>query len=156
MIYSEFMATDLLSFSLSYIWLLTDRWLQFIVAPFRNFDLLWLAVPVWLNCMLNEYFQERKGTSYGNAIANGFVMFWVGLDFSRTIIGNFFRKGFAAVSSLHVVMTLVILIYGSLVMYEAIKGRRIAHLIGRIREVTYFYIVSIGVIYNAVIFDVNT
>src|SRR3989338_1661513 len=102
MIYSEFMATDLLSFSLSYIWLLTDRWLQFIVATFRNFDLLWLAVAVWLNWIHNEYFQERKGTSYGNAIANGFVMFWVGLDFSRTIAGNFAKKGVASLSVLPV------------------------------------------------------
>lgn len=146
------MALDLVSYFL----LLLDRWLQFAVMPFRNPDLLWLAVPVWLNWILNEYFQERKGTSYGNAIANGFVMFWVGLDFSRTIAGNFFKKGFAAVPPVHVIMTLVILIYGSLVMFEAIKGRRIAHLIGRIREVTYFSIISIGVIYNAVIFDINT
>ncbi len=150
------MAVDLLSSSLSYVLLLTDRWLQFIVAPLKNFDLLWLAVPVLLNWILNEYFQERKGTSYGNAIANGFVMFWVGLDFSRTIVNNFAKKGFASLSALHVVMTLVILIYGSLVMYEAVKGRRIAHLIGRIREVTYFSIISIGVIYNAVVFDINT
>jgi low temperature requirement protein LtrA len=124
--------------------------------PLKNPELLWLIVPVWLNWILTEYFQERRGTSFGNAIANGFVMFWVGLDFSRTIVNNFAQKGFSAISLTHVGMTAIILTYGSLIMFEAIKGRKIAHLIGRIREVTYFSTIAIGVIYNAVVLDVHT
>ncbi len=140
----------------NYLWLLADRWLQFTFMPLKNPELLWLIIPVWLNWLLTEYFQERKGTSFGNAIANGFVMFWVGLDFSRTIVNNFVQKGFSTISLTHVGMTAIILTYGSLIMYEAIKGRKIAHLIGRIREVTYFSTVAIGVIYNAVVLDLHT
>lgn len=140
----------------NYLWLLADRWLQFTFMPLKNPELLWLIVPVWLNWILTEYFQERKGTSFGNAIANGFVMFWVGLDFSRTIVNNFAQKGFSALSLTHVGMTAIILAYGSLIMFEAIKGRKIAHLIGRIREVTYFSTIAIGVIYNAVVLDIHT
>jgi len=138
-----------------YFWLLADRWLQFTFMWVKNPELLWLLIPVWLNWLLTEYFQERKGTSYGNAISNGFVMFWVGLDSARTIVNEYAKKGLA-ISLTHIVMVGIILAYGSLIMFEAIKGKKIAHLIGRIREVTYFTTASIGIIYNAIIVDIHS
>ena len=139
----------------SYFWLLLDRLLQFTFMWVKKPELLWLIVPVWLNWILTEYFQERTGTGFGNAITNGFTMFWVGLDSARTIVENLAKKGFT-VSTVNLGMVSILLIYGSLIMIQGIKGKKITHLIGRIREVTYFTTISIGIINDAVIFDVNT
>ncbi len=139
----------------SYFWLLADRWLQFTFMPLKNPELLWLIIPVWLNWLLTEYFQERKTTGYGNAITNGFTMFWVGLDSARTIVNEYVKKGLA-VSTIHFGMVAILLGYGTAIMIEAIKGKKIAHLIGRIREVTYFTTIAIGIINNAIAFDIHT
>ena len=139
----------------SYLWLLVDRWLQFTFMPLKNPELLWLIAPVWLNWLLTDYFQEKDKTAFGNAITNGFVMFWVGIDSTRTIVNDYARKGLA-VSLIHLGMISFLLAYGSIVMYTAIKGKSIAHLIGRIREITYFTTVAIGIINNAIILDVHT
>lgn len=139
----------------SYFWLLADRWLQFTFMWVKKPELLWLIIPVWLNWILTEYFQERTGTGFGNAITNGFTMFWVGLDSARTIVENSAKKGFT-LSAVNLGMVSVLLAYGTLIMIEGIKGKKITHLIGRIREVTYFTTISIGIINDVVIFDVNT
>lgn len=139
----------------NYFWLLADRWLQFTFMWVKKPDLLWLIIPVWLNWLITEYFQERKGTSYGNAVTNGFVMFWVGLDSTRTIVENYAQKA-VSVSLASVVMVIMMFGYGTLVMHQAIQGKKIAHLLGRIREVTYLSTIAIGIINDAVTVDVHS
>ena len=139
----------------SYFWLLADRWLQFTFMWVKKPELLWLIIPVWLNWILTEYFQERKGTGFGNAITNGFTMFWVGLDSARTVVENSAKKGFT-LSAVHLGMVSILLAYGSIIMIEGIKGKKITHYIGRIREITYFTTVSIGIINDAIIFDIHS
>ncbi len=139
----------------NYFFLLADRWLQFTFMWVKKPELLWLIIPVWLNWLITEYFQERKGTSYGNAVTNGFVMFWVGLDSTRTIVENYAQKA-VSVSLASVVMVIMMLGYGTLVMHQAIQGKKTAHLLGRIREVTYLSTIAIGIINGVVVVDANT
>ena len=60
--------------------------LSLFISPFIHFEMLWVALPVLLNFLFTEYFQEKKGTSWGNAMTNGFVAFWVGMDWTRNLI----------------------------------------------------------------------
>ena len=64
-----------------------------LIAPIIHKELLWIIVPVYLNWVLTEVYQEKKGTSYGNAIANGFVALWVGIDWARATIDILTAKG---------------------------------------------------------------
>ena len=62
-------------------------WLKAIfVAPFTNPDMLWILIPIWVGWIFADFFQEKKGTSLGNAISNGVLALWAGLDWIRTSI----------------------------------------------------------------------
>src|SRR3989338_10149689 len=60
-------------------------WLSLFAAPFSRPDMLWVIIPIWGVWVFSEFFQEKKGTSFGNAITNGAVMLFVGVDWIRHI-----------------------------------------------------------------------
>jgi len=137
----------------------------FIFGPMENLDVLYILVPVYINWFVNDYYQERKGTSMGNAAANGFTAIWVGIDWVRTMttraatsvvhIPMGFNKAFFLLS-FKVAIALVIIIYGLTIMKYAISGNSLAKRIGRIREVSYFAMVFTPVIYLLVPLDITT
>ena len=52
-----------------YLWSLFLVWGGILIAPVLNPSLLWIIVPVWLSWFFAEFFQEKKSTSFGNAIS---------------------------------------------------------------------------------------
>ncbi len=133
--------------------ILTAFW-QLLVAPIKNPEMLWILVPVYLNWILTDYYQERKGTSFGNAMSNGFVAIWVGLDWTRQLATNF--PGLSAAFAVKLAVGVFFVIFGLAIMLESAKAKPIAKYIGRIREVSYFIIVATPIYYNVIPINLTT
>ena len=70
-----------------YLWGLFKLWIfALFVAPFKNLDMLWLLIPIWATWFFAEFFQEKQGTSMGNAITNAVVVVWGSVDCSRQTV----------------------------------------------------------------------
>ncbi|MEM4259964.1 MAG: hypothetical protein QXG00_01905 [Candidatus Woesearchaeota archaeon] len=132
------------------IWDVFKHWINLFIAPVLDFNMLWIIVPVYLNWIVTEIFQEKKGTSFGNAITNGVVMLWVGVDWTRQIIyqgileygwGILFIKSFIA---------LLAFIYGIIIIVVGLRAKKITKYIGRIREISYFCIVFTPIFYGVI------
>lgn len=126
----------------------------FIGGPASKLDVLYILVPVYINWLVNDYYQERKGTSLGNAAANGFVAVWVGIDWFRTMIP---RMGYYTMFSFSwmflafkFLVAIAVLIYGITVMRYAIEGNPIAKKIGKIREISYICLVFTPFVYDLI------
>ncbi len=129
-------------------------WLKLFTAPLKNLDMLWIIVPVWCVWLFSEFFQEKKGTSFGNAITNGAVMLFVGVDWIRYVIrqissGN---ASLGAGSITELVVSGAIIIVSIAIILLGIRGNRIVKIIGRARESTYLLLMFTPVIYGVVDF----
>jgi len=111
--------------------------IDIISSPIRHPELLWVLIPVYANWIIGDIYQEHKGTHIGNAISNGFVALWVGLDWGRELTQNF---TFGGESALKVGLIGFLILYGLMILIEGIRGKDIAKYIGRVREVTYLII----------------
>ncbi len=125
-------------------------WLQLFIAPLKNLDMLWIIVPVWGVWLFSEFYQEKKGTSFGNAISNGATMLFVGVDWARHVISDFSSGDLAFGWKL---MTLAgiaasVLVYGLAIIVLGIKANRLVRVIGRVRETTYFMVMFSPIIYG--------
>jgi hypothetical protein len=140
---------DLASFAwsaLQYFWSLFTTWIFIFLAPFQNPNMFWIIIPIYLSWIFTDFFQERKGTSLGNAVSNGVVVFWVSIDWARTIIGSLDQFSWSIVFKF--LLVIFSFIYGLLIIIEGIKGRDFVVLIGRAREVAYVMIMFTPVIYD--------
>jgi hypothetical protein len=137
-------------FVLVSIWQLFLIWGYVFIAPLENLETLWILIPIYFNWILAEFFQEKKGTSLGNAISNGGVALWVSIDWIRYITRGIgagqlkfgwavFFKYFTAV---------VVAVYGIIIIYNGIKARKYIKWIGRIREITYIMIMFTPIMYG--------
>lgn len=119
-------------------------------APFVNLEMLWVVIPIYLGWFFAEFFQEKRGTSLGNAISNGTIAFWVGADWARTTLRirteqhlalnvAFFGKMF---------MAFIMFAYGLFIIIEGIKAKKMIHYAGRIRVVTYFVLMLTPLFYG--------
>ncbi len=135
--------------ALSYLADIFSTWLNLFTTPFvkGNSEVLWIIVPVYISWLLAEYYQEKVGTRIGNAISNGFVGLWVGIDWARRLAGEFVLTAAFAGKSF---ITLVMFVYGLLIIYKGMKGKKIAMLIGRVKEVSYLMIVFSPIVYGLV------
>jgi len=126
------------------------RFGQILISPIKNPELLWIIIPIYINWIATDYFQERKGTDFGNAITNGVVTLWVGIDWLRqlshdfSLSMSFFSK---------ILLCILLLIYSALIIVECARARKIAHYIGRVREVSYFMIVLTPIVYGIIPID---
>lgn len=127
-------------------------------TPLLNFSTLWIIIPVYLNWLFTEIFQEKKGTDLGNAITNGAVAVWVGMDWGRTTTQAILAGELALDSILATKIAIItfFLIYGFIIIVEGIRMKKITHYIGRIREVTYFALVMTPIFYGVVEFNLTT
>ncbi|MBI4738710.1 hypothetical protein HY772_03985 [Candidatus Woesearchaeota archaeon] len=135
-----------------YVWKLFKIWLSTLfVAPFKNLDMLWVLIPIWLTWAFAEFFQEKRGTSLGNAITNAVTPFWVSLDWTRTSI-RFFQAAEISLGSLvgRIALSVIVLAYGLSIIVLGIKGNNIVRYIGRIREVTYIVALLTPVFYKVI------
>ena len=137
-----------------FLWQLITTFSSLIAAPFQSFDMLWIIVPVYLNWVFTEIYQEKHGTSLGNAISNGVVALWVGIDWARTSV-NFFMdiKPTWSALLLKLLISLIMVVYGLVIIIWGIKAKKTTRLIGRIREVTYFTFIFTPIIYGAIGLD---
>lgn len=140
----------------SYIWQLFKIWINTLfVVPFQTTDMLWLLVPIWLSWFFSEFYQEKIGTSMGNAITNAVVVLWASIDCMRKtldfvkarIIVNFWDMfpRFALI--------FVIFAYGAILIYLGMTGNKIIKKIGRVREVTYIFAMFVPIFYGAIPFS---
>jgi hypothetical protein len=125
------------------------------IAPVFHREMLWIIVPVYMNWIFTEFYQEKKGTSMGNAITNGFVPLWVGIDWLRTTINFLTAKGaklsmvyFKALPKLSVAALMVA--YGFVIVFLGIRGYKMVTLLGRIRSVSYLGIMLTPIFYGTV------
>ncbi len=134
-----------------YIWDAFKLWLHTIfVAPFSNLDMFWILAPIYLGWVFADFFQEKRGTSLGNAISNGVIALWAGVDWLRNTfrlvqadpkISWTFYMG-------HFLLCLFVFAYGLWIIFEGIQGKILTKYIGRIREVTYVLILFTPVVYG--------
>jgi len=126
------------------------RFWEILAAPAKNPDMLWILIPIYLNWIFTDYYQERKGTDFGNAITNGVVAVWVGMDWIRQSLKDVvLNMTFAP----KIGISIFFMVYGLIIMVESAKAKKIAHYIGRIREVSYFMIVMTPIFYEVVAFN---
>lgn len=129
-------------------------WVRLFIAPLENLDMLWIIVPIWASWLFAEFFQEKKGTSFGNAISNGVVMLFVGIDWVRYVIRQV-DSGAAvlgAESFVKIGIASVIIFLGLLIVLLGIRAKQVVRFIGRVREVSYLMLMFTPVVYGVVDF----
>ncbi|MFH1173536.1 MAG: hypothetical protein V1725_00190 [archaeon] len=135
---------------LAYIWHLILSWLNLFIAPILNLELMWIIIPIWFSWFFAEFFQEKSGTSYGNAISNGVVPVFVGLDWTRYLVklitaGELMWGWELAIKFF---ICFIIFAYGLSVIIYGIKARAFVHYFGRIREITYILLMITPLMYG--------
>lgn len=139
------------------VWGMLVDWLYIFVSPIENLHVLWILVPIWLCWFFSEFFQEKRGTSLGNAITNGAIPLWVGIDWIRYLT-NLLVDGkiiFNYIVVIKYFICLAVFIYGAVIIYHGIKAKTFIHYIGRIREVTYVLVVFTPIIYGIFVLDLR-
>jgi hypothetical protein len=136
----------------TYIWGLFKLWINTIfVTPFTTADMLWLLVPIWLGWFFSEFFQEKTGTSIGNAISNAVIVIWGSIDCARQTT-RLIAEGII-LTTWEIVfrfgMVALVFFYGALIVWLGWKGNKLTRVIGRIREVTYVFVIFTPIFYNA-------
>ena len=117
-------------------------------SPIKNLEILWIIIPIWINLIFTDLFQEKKGTNMGNAITNGAVMLWVGIDWIRYITRNF--SGIHYEFIVNLLLCMVIIVFGIFVVYKGIKGKTYIKYIARVRETSYPLLMFSPVIYGII------
>ncbi|HLG23976.1 MAG TPA: hypothetical protein VI564_03555 [Candidatus Nanoarchaeia archaeon] len=121
-------------------------------TPFSNFEVLWILIPVYLGLVTAEMFQEKKGTSIGNAISNSIIILWGGVDFLRiTINGIVTGSGSNFLGKL--VIAVLIVSYGLLILYLGLRASGLVKHIGRVRWACYSIIVFAPLYYTNTLFS---
>ncbi|MCK5107746.1 MAG: hypothetical protein KAQ83_03385 [Nanoarchaeota archaeon] len=135
--------------TIRYLFFTTVYWLSLLfVAPFQKPEILWVLVPIWINLIFTDFFQEKHSTSMGNAITNGAVAVWVGIDWVRHLISTL--DGFSGLLVIKFFICLILLAFGIFVIINGIKGAKYIKVIARIREVSYLQLMFSLVIYGVV------
>ncbi len=134
---------------------IAGRFFEMLTGFTKDFNMAFAIIPIYLGWFISDYYQERKGTSFGNAIANGFMGLWVGIDWVRNSYNLYISSEAASVGFLivKVLIAFGMLAYAFIVMRAAARGQKIVHYIGRIREIAYFAIVFTPIVYEVVPLD---
>lgn len=138
--------------ALLFVWDLFKQWLLIFISPKENFEILWIIIPIWLGWFFAEFYQEKKGTSLGNAISNGGVMLWVGIDWIRYLLRMITNKAiiFDFLTASKFALSVLVLGIGLFIVIEGIKTKRFVHFVGRIRETTYVLVMFSPIIYGII------
>lgn len=134
------------------LWGLFSYWLWIFAIPFTSIESIWLIVPVWLSWFFAEFFQEKEGTSFGNAISNGVVPLWAGVDWMRQITQGLIQTH-ASMSFfifLKFFVSFIAIAFGLIIIIAGIKGKDYVHFAGRIRVVTYFVVMFTPLVYDLI------
>lgn len=137
---------------LLWIWHFFLVWIGIFGAYFTSFNLLWIGIPVFLSWFFAEFFQEKRGTSLGNAISNGIIPLWVGMDWARMLFSMMEAKelGLNIYFFLKLFLAALMFAYGIWIIIEGIKAKKMVHFIGRVRVVTYFALAFTPIFYDKI------
>jgi hypothetical protein len=141
---------DIILVGLVYLWDLFKDWAYIFISPIENPVILWIIIPIWANWFFAEFFQEKKGTSFGNAISNGVIPMFVAIDWTRYLTGQIIdgKLSYSFSLVLKYALCALALAYGLIIVYYGIKGRKFVLVSGRIRETTYLLVMFSPVIYG--------
>lgn len=135
-----------------FLWEMFKIWLGVIFVPFTRLDIIWIIVPIWLVYFFSELFQEKEGTSFGNAISNGVIPIYVGIDWLRQITNQLINDqlswGFLTFGKY--VISVLVIAYGFFIIINGIRGKQYILFVGRIREVTYVLLVFTPFVYGMI------
>lgn len=137
---------------LVFIWGLFKTWIYILIVSFTSLSTIWIIIPIWLNWFFAEFFQEKKGTSFGNAISNGAVPLWVGIDWMRQLSMDIIKlhsKFTFLVFSKYLVSVLA-MVYGLMIIINGIRGKSFVRYVGRIREISYVLAVLTPLVYGLI------
>jgi hypothetical protein len=123
------------------------RWIELFYSPVVHTQMLWIILPIYLSWIFTEFYQEKRGTSFGNAISNGIVVLWVGVDWSRTIFNS---HEHSLPAFIKMCLAFFVFCYGFVIVYHGIQTRKYIHIFGKIRNVTYVMLVFTPVVYSAI------
>ena len=119
----------------------------------------WIIVPIWTNWFFTEFFQEKRGTSFGNAISNGAIAIFASIDWTRYMYRLYTEgiiRSFTFGVFLKIIVSLGVFAYGMYVIILSIKTHKLVYLIGRIRWVTYLLVMFTPIVYNVIRMDFYT
>ena len=137
---------------LASLWKIYLHWLSIFVAPLEKPEMFWIIIPIWINWFFTEFFMEKYGTSFGNAISNGVIPILAAFDWIRHLV-TLMNEGIIQLSFegiMKFLLTAAVFSYGVFVIIAGIKLKRIVFFIGRIRWVTYILVMFTPIIYNVV------
>ena len=139
----------------SYFIDLIVAWFSLLFAPFTHPKMLWIILPIYFIWIFTEFYQEKKGTSLGNAVSNGVVILWIGIDWVRQIVDQIVVKSSTLGVDFFTKIFIAMLIfgYGIIIVVEGVRGRALTRFIGKIREVTYVILMLTPIFYGAVQFS---
>gem|GEM_PF-1567245 len=126
-------------------------WLLVFIAPFKNLNMLWIIVPIYVNWIFTDFFQERRRTSFGNAITNGAVTLWVSIDWVRTLMNSW--EGFDLIILLKFVLIGLVFLYGAVIIIQGIRGKDFVTKFGRVRETSYVMLMFTPIVYGVLELD---
>jgi len=140
------------------IWGMLLHWLSIFIAPLKEPEMLWIIIPIWINWFFTEFFQEKYGTSFGNAVSNGAIAILASIDWTRymyrllqegimRLTFGVFMKFFVAVA---------VFAYGIFVIIAGIRIQKIVFFIGKIRWVTYILLMVTPIVYTVIRLDFRT
>ena len=145
---------ETLSVSFHFLWTLLLSWLNIFIIPFKELNLLWIILPIWFAWFFSEFFQEKRKTSFGNAISNGIVPVWVAVDWARFLVSQLNGNVDLSVDILFKFgLCLFIFLYGIMVISMGIEGDEYTQYFGRIRVITYFLLMFTPIIYGVIPLD---
>lgn len=138
--------------ALGFIWNMLVNWLYIFISPIEDPRVLWILVPIWISWFFAEFFQEKKGTSMGNAISNAAVPLFVGIDWTRLITNTIIEQklGFSWILAAKYSLCSVVILYGLTILYLGITGNKLIKHIGRIRIISYVLIIFTPIIYGII------
>lgn len=137
---------------LLFLWDLFKDWLLIFISPFKKPEMFWIIIPIWISWFFAEFFQEKKGTSFGNAISNGVIPLFVGIDWGRYITSQLTAHlaKFSYIIAVKYAICLIAIAYGLSIIIFGIKARQFVHFYGRIREVTYILVMFSPIVYGII------
>lgn len=149
---------SILTSTLLVLWNLFLHWLAIFAAPLKEPEMFWIIIPIWINWFFTEFFQEKHGTSFGNAVSNGAIAILASIDWTRylyrLLVDNAIQFTFGVF--LKLLVALAVFVYGVFVIIAGIRIKSIVFFIGRIRWVTYILLMVTPIVYNVIKLDLRT
>lgn len=137
---------DVVWSGLSWFFGLFLGWLLIFLSPFKNPQMFWIIIPIYVNWIFTDFFQERRKTKIGNAITNGAVVLWVSIDWTRNLVNLW--QGFNLTVFFKFLIVALVLVYGLVIIIEGIRGKDFVTKFGRVRETSYIMLMFTPIVYG--------